>query len=387
MNSLLSFVKSRLLSGASDAEQVVDEAIKADFPIFIPILMIVAAVLLLLILFYLLWNGWQKQKRRATRPQRREAILAENPAILHEEPVPSVPEPEPPQVTIPLTKQAKEVTIRLDKPAIKAKEHPATDSPVGDVRYRVGSAMHPGTRTSQQDALYVANPADMKPGGMLLGVLCDGMGGMERGEEASQMAVEAMRRDFEALSNDADIPAFLEKEAHALDQLVHDTLSTGEPGGSSGSTLVSVVVRDNLLYWLSVGDSRIYIARGNEIVQVTRDHNLRLMLEEKVETGEMTEEMIENTREKNALISYLGMGGLEIVDVNKQPFTLVSGDIILLCSDGLTNALSTAQIQHFLREEIGNMVICARNLTHKAFELRKDFHQDNTSVIVIHYCA
>lgn len=280
----------------------------------------------------------------------------------------------------------KERTIE-ERPVWEKKDDPTTvelNRPASPGRYSVGFAVHIGTRKYQQDALFVSDTEELAPNGMLLGVLCDGMGGMANGEKASLLAVETMRRDFYALAADADVPAFLDAEAHRIDMAINDTLSENRDGGT-GTTIVAVALRDNMLYWLSAGDSRIYILRGTEIVQVTRDHNFSMVLAQRVKRGEITEDAMENHSDKNALISYLGMGGLEIVDCTRSALPLEPGDIILLCSDGLTGALSAAQIQSFIRDAGGNMLICARTLTHKALEHRKTAGQDNTSVILIRY--
>lgn len=252
-------------------------------------------------------------------------------------------------------------------------------------RYSVGSAMHIGTRKYQQDSIFVSDPGEPSPDGMVLGVLCDGMGGMSNGEKASGLAVETMSNDFYALGPDSDIPAFFDGEVRKIDRLINETLSGDRQDGSAGTTMVAVALKKDQLYWVSVGDSRIYILRGQEMVQVTRDHNLHLLLTQRMNRGELSEQAVENHADKSALISYLGMDGLEMIDCNPQAFPLQCGDTVLLCSDGLTNSLSNAQIQKFIEDSGDNMLICSRMLTHKAFEYRKTANQDNTSVIVIRY--
>ncbi|MDR2933199.1 MAG: protein phosphatase 2C domain-containing protein [Oscillospiraceae bacterium] len=392
--------------------------LKMDFFINNWWILAIAAGILLIAALWLVWRLMTRNKKLRRRLERKNRVDA---ALAPEEALPPLPTPASAATTIQLTKvnpqipeppepepqtqpvfeqppapaPKKKTTIQIptlapEPPVIESKppEEPAlSHSGPLRIRYATGSFMHIGTRKSQQDALYVSSPrksplVDGEP--VLLGVLCDGMGGMENGEAASKLAVNTMVKAFFESFDAGDIPLFLENAARAADRLVDDTLSGGGDSGA-GTTMVSVIISHDQLYWLSVGDSRIYILRNHEIVQVTRDHNFRLLLNEKVEAGEMTEDDVENNKDKEALISYLGMGGLELVDINRQPFQLIKDDIILLCSDGLTKSLSGAQIQRFIMENSENPLNCARVLANKAFECRKDTHQDNTSVIIIRY--
>ena len=99
------------------------------------------------------------------------------------------------------------------------------------------------------------------------------------------------------------------------------------------------------LYWLSVCDSRLYIIRADEIAAATRDHNFSLYVEEKQRLGTATPEEIAS-REKHgeALMSYIGMGGIEMMDINRNPFALCAGDKLLLTSDGLYRLLDDREI-------------------------------------------
>lgn len=366
--------------------------------------LIIGGVLILgLLLAYMIFQNKRKQARTLARREKVRTRIEENqvkaggaPTAAKEKPQNAEPVQEPVARVKHLTPGLTETTIQISKsraqlpPELLSLEAvPILPPSFGEAPspYTVGSAMHIGTRKNQQDALYASDPVKSplgKEGNALLGVLCDGMGGMENGEMASKLAVDTVATEFYAGFDPADIPAFLEHVANKADLAVHDTLSSGEDS-SAGTTLVAVLLVENQLHWLSVGDSRIYILRGEEIVQVTRDHNFRLLLMEKVAAGEMTVEEVERNPDREALVSYLGMGGLSLVDINLQPFQLQRGDLILLCSDGLTKSLTDSQIQHFALDLPGDLEICARTLTHKAFELRKGAHQDNTSVIIIRY--
>lgn len=151
--------------------------------------------------------------------------------------------------------------------------------------------------------------------------------------------------------------------------------------------MVGVYCRKNLLYWVSVGDSRIYIIRGGQIVRQTRDHNYRLLLKEQLSAGQISQEFYdqeEKTPQAEALISFLGMDGLRVIDGKQQAISLLPGDIVLLCSDGVYKSLTDSQIHAMVRDNDIDMNIAADRLT--AMALRYGVKgQDNTTVILLRY--
>ena len=148
--------------------------------------------------------------------------------------------------------------------------------------------------------------------------------------------------------------------------------------------MVAVIAEDNRLYWASVGDSRIYIIRNHQLKQVTRDHNYMLRLMEMVQQGKMTLQEAESKKQKEALISFLGIGNVSLMDVSQQPFVMEYGDIILLCSDGVTKTLPDHQIRDILCNDAVSIQGKAEILVKAA--IRGNTHtQDNTSVAILHY--
>jgi protein phosphatase len=244
------------------------------------------------------------------------------------------------------------------------------------------SGSHIGTREQQQDAMYVSDTVCFKRGETpkVLGVLCDGMGGLEDGGDASKFVVDALSDSMDAIRECANIPAFLEDAIHRLDAEIARQYGRG----NSGTTLTAAIVEGNMLYWASVGDSRMYILRKGEIVRVTRDHNYMLRLLEDVNRGLITDEEANANPKKEALISYIGAGNVELIDSNKEPFMLTGGDIILMCSDGLTKSLSDEDISRIISDNYGDMRETARLLPLYAFDAGNG-SKDNTSVILIQY--
>ena len=179
-----------------------------------------------------------------------------------------------------------------------------------------------------------------------------------------------------------NIPYFFLQGIKAIDRAIYEFPK--EEGRGSGTTMAACIAEDNKLYWASVGDSRIYIIRGNQMQQVTRDHNYRLHLQEMVRTGQMSEEEAEAARQKEALISYLGMGNVSLMDINSQPFEMQYGDVVMLCSDGITKTLPDEQIKKIITADAVKPEQKAKALVDAATHLNSH-SQDNTTAALIHY--
>jgi protein phosphatase len=117
----------------------------------------------------------------------------------------------------------------------------------------------------------------------------------------------------------------------------------------AGSTLAAVMINQRKLMWCSVGDSRAYLMRNSEMVQLTQDHNYHTVLVEKVNAGLLSEEEfeIENARGET-LISYLGIGNLALIDYSKTPLGLEKDDKIIVMSDGLYKIVTDSEIARIL---------------------------------------
>ncbi len=238
-----------------------------------------------------------------------------------------------------------------------------------------------GTRESQEDTIF-----GYQQGQEAIALVCDGMGGLAGGEIASKAAAESLADAWFARKEVLDIPGFLEEEAVKADERVFQQKNEKGERIRAGTTIVAAIIRQNELYWLSVGDSKVYIIRGKEILSVCREHNYRMTLDQQLEKGELTpEEYAAEEYRAEALISYLGMGNVSLMDLNRQPFLLEDGDIVLLSSDGLYRSLSEEEILYLVKEYGDDMQCAADMLTSTALGEKKS-GQDNTSVILMRYC-
>ena len=243
-----------------------------------------------------------------------------------------------------------------------------------------------GNRQYQQEAVYVSKriilAANKKT--RVLGVVCDGMGGMADGGKASQTAIQMMVQGFVQIekASSVNIPGFFRQGIQAIDKTIYNFPK--ENGKGSGTTMVAIIAEDNKLYWASVGDSRIYIIRGGSMKQVTRDHNYWLRLQEMVAAGQMSQEEAMGKRQKEALISFLGIGNVSLMDINTQPFEMQTGDTVMLCSDGITKTLPDEQIKKIITADIVSLEEKAKTLVRAAIT-NNTHSQDNTSVALLQY--
>jgi len=239
-----------------------------------------------------------------------------------------------------------------------------------------------GTRESQQDSCYV----ESGPGGNAVGIVCDGMGGLSGGEFASQNAVKTFVEDFEEIRYETDnYYDFFRNEMVDIDIMISHLKDDQGRYLNAGTTLVAVAVTDGYLQWVSVGDSKIYIIRGNDMVCVTKEHNYFMLLNDKLLEGSITdEEYQKEARRGAALISYLGMGNVSLMDLNPNPLQLLDGDIVLLCSDGLYKALSEDEIYAIVKKDPLNIEQTLQKLQSEAKKASVTA-QDNTSIVMLLY--
>ena len=237
-----------------------------------------------------------------------------------------------------------------------------------------------GTRAYQQDTTFLY---EGEKG--VLAVVCDGMGGMDGGEKASYEAAKQLAKDFFAADDIADVPSFLREEAIYINRQVSELTNDDGDKLNCGTTMVAVIIQKGKLYWLSVGDSRIYFYRNGQMAVLTRDHNYHLILNERLKKAEITEEDYRREADKGeALISYLGIESLKLMDISMVPIALEPGDKVLLCSDGLYKSLTEQQIIFLMKQYEHQTQELAMVLTETA-TAQAQRGQDNTSVIVVTY--
>ena len=246
---------------------------------------------------------------------------------------------------------------------------------------RMGISTAIGTREQQQDAVLAFGKKQYQ-----IAAVCDGMGGLEGGELASKTAVNILAQDFLELADHErpDISLFLRNEAKKLDQAVSGLKDETGERLNAGTTIVAAIMVGDRFYWMSVGDSRIFYIANNRIFSITREHNYRLSLNILRERRKISAADYETELKKGeALISYIGMGNLNLIDGNTEAIVMKKGDMALLCSDGLYKTISDGEILEIISGN-RNVQEAAEALTRYCVDHAAG-SQDNTSVVLIHY--
>lgn len=234
-----------------------------------------------------------------------------------------------------------------------------------------------GTRDEQQDYVILKNDNNA-----LLAVVCDGMGGLYAGNKASELAATELTLQYKNKDTDETITDFFLNVIDILDEKVFSLVDRENNNMHSGTTIVAAHLEGDNLNWMSIGDSRLYVIRNNEIVQATRDHNYNLNLNEMLQNGAISAETyMAEKRRGDSLISFIGMGGIEIMDISKNPLIVQKGDYILVTTDGLFKILSDDQIRKIITSE-KDIEDLADDLISEASNLASG-EQDNTTFVLI----
>mgnify|MGYP000403183896 CR=1 FL=1 len=176
-----------------------------------------------------------------------------------------------------------------------------------------------------------------------LWVVADGMGGHEAGDVASQLIVS----DLQTLSHRAYLSDFVDDVEDALllaNQKLRQYSVEKLNGLTVGSTVVSLIVRGSVGVALWAGDSRLYRLRGSTFEQLTKDHS---EVQIQIDKGIITEEQAETSSIKNMLSR--AIGAFDELDIDVNAFTIKEGDLLLLCSDGLYNELSSTELRSIMK--------------------------------------
>ncbi len=210
-------------------------------------------------------------------------------------------------------------------------EHPEG----GVVAWVYDEGMAQGSRAQQEDDYGIFElPPELEAGDLLL-VLADGMGGEQAGARASTLAVRSFVEVYDIMP-DTVIPARLEQTlAHVNARMAQDVASDPRNLSGMGCTLLAVVLTAEGLYWVSVGDSPLWLWRRGQLHRLNQDHAYRSVLLHQVSQGEISAAEAACHPDRNALMSAVTGTDLELVDLPDHVYPLRDGDQILLASDGL----------------------------------------------------
>ena len=190
-------------------------------------------------------------------------------------------------------------------------------------------------------------------------LVADGMGGHQAGEVASQGAVEAAIKHYYA-DTSRDVGRSLVRAVQAANQQIHAQARSDPSKSGMGTTLVAAVILGRKVYVANVGDSRAYLINKSSMTQITEDHS---WVEEQVRAGLLTPEQAKRHPQRNLVTRALG--SKPSVDVDLFQGVVSKGDVLLLCSDGLTGRLEDHEIAPIVRDhpphEAVQLLVAAAN--------------------------
>ena len=228
-------------------------------------------------------------------------------------------------------------------------------------------------RETNEDYFYISNSLDQ----IQLFLLADGMGGYNGGEIASQLAIQTAKNyienNFKEIEKDRDsIIQLLGSSMEYANMVVYEKAKENPELQGMGTTLEICLIYNNKAYIGHVGDSRIYRVRKQFIRKLTQDHSY---VQKLVKEGTITKEQAEHHPQKNMLMKALGCNAFVEPDVMVKGF--LKDDILIMCSDGLSNMVDQQTIYEMASKNI-------EQATKDLVQLAKDRGgYDNITVVII----
>jgi len=234
-----------------------------------------------------------------------------------------------------------------------------------------------GAREDQQDCCGWSD-LEAYPQQGVLAVVADGMGGLSNGSVVSSALVRIFQDGFRhrgACVRPGELLLELASQANAQ---IGQMLRGAE---RSGSTLVSVIVQNGYLYFLSVGDSHLYLYRGGALLRLNREHVYQEELAVRAVNRTVPLSQVQHDRQAHSLTSYFGSGTISGLDRSDHGIKLVAGDRIFLATDGVFGTLSDAQMEQAL--ELG-AAKGAKTMDNQVREANRPY-QDNYTGLILEY--
>ena len=226
-------------------------------------------------------------------------------------------------------------------------------------------------RKDNEDAFYVSEDNDK----INIYLIADGIGGQNHGKLASMMSIQNvvsyMRENIDNFSK----KELLERAVKYTNSEIVEFSNKYEDFSGMGSTLVALCYEQKKAYITHAGDSRCYMIRNGFISQITVDNSY---VEYLLQKGVISAEEAKNHPQKNLITKAIGMEN--DLDIELDEIETNSGDIFLLCSDGLTSMLSDEAILHIIQKKKSNMQKCAEELVRAA---KLSGGHDNITVILV----
>ena len=248
-----------------------------------------------------------------------------------------------------------------------------------NVVFDIASDQIDGARDYQEDAFMVSllgDNDDGKPCALM--VMADGMGGHAAGNVASNMVVATFIKSFQSEFNGRNVPESLTSALNRANQQIHDSIAETPALRGMGCTMVAAYLEDNRLYWISVGDSHLYLIRNRELIKQNADHSYGAYIDMMKEQGMEIDE--QSGMSRNMLMSAMTGDEISSIDCPDSAIKLKPGDRLLIASDGLDSLGAGAIIQYSSWSSTARECVYALL---KAVEEANKINQDNTTIVVV----
>ena len=247
------------------------------------------------------------------------------------------------------------------------------------VEFDIASDQIDGARDYQEDAYMVNQLGEADNGDICsLIIMADGMGGHAAGNVASNMVVATFNKTFQAKFPTTEIAEVLTDALNRSNDQIRASVKETPALRGMGCTMVSAYLQDNKLYWVSVGDSHLYLIRDRELIKENADHSYGAYLDMMKEQGMEIDEQAGMSR--NMLMSAMTGEEISSIDVSENPVKLRPGDRVIVASDGLDTLGAGAIIQYSSWSTTAKECVYALL---KAVEDANKINQDNTTLIVV----
>ncbi|MNJ45545.1 Serine/threonine phosphatase stp [compost metagenome] len=214
--------------------------------------------------------------------------------------------------------------------------------------------------------------------GLTLGIVADGMGGHQAGDVASKLAVETIVNDLSEITNDVSLQEceiVLKQAIIHANEVVYNRAQQHAEYHNMGTTVVAALLKDQAGIIGHIGDSRAYLYRQHELVQLTEDHSLVNVL---LKNKQISQAEASVHPRRNVLTRALGTD--EQVQVDMDRVTLEPADTLVICSDGLSNFVTSGQ----MIDTLGNTLLSLKDRADRLLQLALDAGgEDNITVVLL----
>lgn len=212
-----------------------------------------------------------------------------------------------------------------------------------------GNSQNQGARPYQEDSFGYSNITDSRlvTSQGVLAILSDGMGGLANGKRVADYVVQTSIAMFDSLNPQDNISRQLENIVRYINAGVCEQYAA-DGSSKAGATMVLAYIFKNRIYWITVGDSRLYCYRNGHLLQMNEDHDYKNQLyREYINEGGNIKEA-EEDGQKDSLVCFIGKREIPYVDVSLVGYRIKPDDTFVLCSDGIYNGISQDSMKDIL---------------------------------------